>query len=91
MSSWVGPPLRVLDELTAFDATRRFLEIWWEVGGRSEDNIAAMLSAMNRTLDIGPEARQGAPLDQAMWSDWRDAVTVVLAGGSAPEHDPLAK
>lgn len=41
MSNWTGsPPLRVLDELAAFDAMRRFLEIWWEVGGRSEDNIA---------------------------------------------------
>jgi hypothetical protein len=92
MDDWIGsPPLRTLDELAAFDAMRRFLEIWWEVGGRSEDNIAIILGASHRTRGLDANARQGAPLDQALWDDWRDAVSLVMRNGSAPDKDPLAK
>lgn len=91
MNDWTGnPPLRPLDELAAFDAMRRFLEIWWEVGGRSEDNIAVILGSTNRTQGTDAHASQGAPLDEALWNDWRDAVTTVLQNGSAPDRDPLA-
>jgi len=91
MSDWIGtPPLRTIDELAAFDAMRRFLEIWWEVGGRTEDNIATILGALNRTHGSGGGDPQGSPLDQAMWEDWREAVGTVLSNGSAANKDPLA-
>lgn len=91
MDEWTGsPPLRTLDELAAFDAMRRFLERWWEVGGRVEDNIATILSATNRTMGLDVSSPQGAPIDRTMWEDWRDAVDVVLRNGSAPDKDPLA-
>lgn len=86
MSEWIGEPTRTLDELAAFDAMRRFLQIWWEIGGRSEDSIAAILGSANRTHGI----EQGAPLDIALWHDWRDAVTNVLTLGSKSDFDPLA-
>lgn len=79
-----------MDELAAFDAMRRFLEIWWEIGGRTEDNIANILSSTNRTMGADATAPQGGPGDQALWNDWRDAVSLVLKNGSAPDRDPLA-
>ena len=90
MTDWTGEPLRTLDELAAFDAMRRFLEIWWEVGGRSEDNIATILGSTNRTGGADGSTQQGAPVDMALWNDWRDAVTKVLSKGSAPDLGPLA-
>jgi hypothetical protein len=88
MGDWTGEPIRTLDELTAFDAMRRFLEIWWERGGRSEDQIGGVLSSLNRTNKsiLGP----GAPLDIALWGDWREAVSLILERGSAPDRDPLS-
>jgi hypothetical protein len=87
MNDWTGGPTRTLDELAGFDAMRRFLEIWWERGGRSEDQLAVVLGSLNRTNAsiLGP----GAPLDIALWNDWREAVTLILERGSAPDHDPL--
>jgi hypothetical protein len=90
MNDWTGEPIRTLDELAAFDAMRRFLETWWEVGGRSEDNIATILGSTNRTNGASSSAPQGPPIDMALWDDWRDAVTKVLSKGSAPDRDPLA-
>jgi hypothetical protein len=90
MDDWTGEPIRALDELAAFDAMRRFLEIWWEVGGRSEHTIATILGSTNRTYGPDSSAPQGPPIDIALWNDWRDAVTMVLSKGSAPDRDPLA-
>jgi len=91
MDDWTGsPPLRTLDELAAFDAMRRFLEIWWEEGGKSEDNIANILSSTLRTLGPDRSSAHGAPNDRALWNDWREAVSLVLRNGSAPDKDPLA-
>ena len=88
MSDWIGEPTRTLDELAAFDAMRRFLEVWWERGGRSEDQLARVLGSLNRTHHsiLGP----GAPLNIALWDDWRDAITLILERGSAPDRAPLA-
>lgn len=81
------PPLRPLDELAAFDAMRRFLETWWEVGGKSEDVIANMLSSMERTRGAGGSASSGPPRDLALWDDWREAVSFAFHNGSAPSND----
>lgn len=90
MSDWTGEPIRTLDELAAFDAMRRFLETWWELGGRSDDNIAGLLGSLNRASGSFDATPHGPPLDIALWDTWRDAVTVVVQAGSAPDRDPLA-
>ena len=88
MSDWTGKPTRTLNELEAFDAMRLFLEKWWVVGGRSEDQIAVLAGSLTRTNDsiLGP----GAPLDIALWDDWREAVSTILQRSSAADRDPLA-
>lgn len=90
MSDWTGEPIRTLDELAAFDAMRRFLETFWELGSRSDDNIAGLLGSLNRSSGSDALAPHGPPIDIALWDDWRDAVTTVLRVGSAPNCDPLA-
>ncbi len=62
--------------LDDFDAMRRFLEIYWERGGKASDDIAVLLGSLNRD-----EGSQSLPLDAAMWEDWLDAVS-----GSAPSR-----
>ena len=88
MSDWTGAPMRTLNELDAFDAMRLLLEKWWEAGERSEDQIAVLLGSLNRTNTsiLGP----GAPLDIALWEDWRDAVGTILERGGGAARDPLA-
>ena len=59
------------DQITvtdAFDAMRRFLEIYWERGNRSSEDIAILLGALNRN-----EAPHSLPLDEALWYDWLEA------------------
>jgi hypothetical protein len=90
MTDWTGESLRNLDELAAFDAMRRFLEVWWEVGSRSEENIATILGSTNRTRGPDRSAPQGPPLDVALWDEWREAVTTVLNNRGGPDRDPLA-
>jgi hypothetical protein len=68
---------------------RRFLEIWWEVGGKSEDVIAIMLSSMERTRAPDGSASSGPPRDLALWDDWREAVSFALHNGSAPGNDSV--
>ena len=86
MNDWTGPqPLRILDELAAFDAMRRFLEMRWEEGMGSQYGIADVLSEINRTVN----GKAAGPLDLAHWEDWRAAVALVLDRGSSPVNDPL--
>jgi hypothetical protein len=61
--------------LAAFDAMRSFLENRWEEDGKQSDDLANLLSALDR--DVG---RSGQPLDVAQWSDWLDAVLSVQTG-----------
>ena len=58
--------------------------------GRTQDDIALILSATNRTNGAEAGAPHGSPIDHALWNDWRDAVSLVLRNGSAVDHDPLA-
>jgi hypothetical protein len=60
-----------LSTLEAFDATRLFLESYWEEGGKAEDEIRRLLSAMLRDLSL---ASDGSPMDPAMWQKWLRAV-----------------
>ncbi len=74
MSDWMGAPLRTVDELTAFDVMRTFLEAYWERGDKQSDDIAVLLGSLNRD-----SWENGMPLDQALWDDWRAAVDDVIA------------
>jgi hypothetical protein len=56
----------------AFVAMQNFLETYWERGGRSEPEIAALLSS----IQGGP----GATADPAQWGDWLDAVRKATGG-----------
>ncbi len=50
MAEW-PPSLDIaLNELEAFDAMRKFVENYWNVGGQSEDEIRYLLSAMIERL-----------------------------------------
>jgi hypothetical protein len=53
----------------AFDAMRRFLEGYWERGGKKSDDLAVLLGSLNRD-----EGSRSLPLDPALWSDWLDAI-----------------
>lgn len=73
MSDWIGDPPRSLNELEAFDAMRAFLEAYWELRGKRPDDIAILLSDLNR--DIWAD---GMPGDPASWNDFRQAVSRVI-------------
>ncbi len=62
---------------TAFDAMREFLEAYWDQGGRTSNDLAILLSSLNRD-----ETTQSMPLDPAMWDDWLDAVNKVRSRSS---------
>ncbi|MBC6981375.1 hypothetical protein [Caulobacter sp. 17J80-11] len=74
MADWIGSPPRQLDELTAFDAMRAFLEAYWERGGKRSEDLAILLSSLGR--DVWANEMPGDP---AMWSDWREAVDSVAS------------
>ena len=88
MSDWLGAPLRAIDELTAFDAMRRFLEAYWERGGKQSDDIAVLLGSLNRDA-----WENKMPLDRAQWDEWRDAVDTVLEKFQSPfpHGEPVEK
>ena len=62
----------VLTKSEAFDVMRWFLEMYWERGERSSDDIAVLLGSINR----GGENYM--PLDPAQWHYWNDACDHVL-------------
>ncbi len=74
---WGAPMHHSLNELEAFDAMRVFLEAFWRRGGCESEELRNLLSWMDRTP--WPSGKQlphlvGAPLDQAQWEDWLDAI-----------------
>lgn len=82
MSKYDWPPteLRNLTELEAFDAMRAFVHAYWERGLRESDELANLLS------DVERSSRGGPPLDPVQWPDWQAAVDNVVrnrAGNSA--------
>jgi|GEM_PF-2223701 hypothetical protein len=56
--------------VNAFDAMRRFLEIYWESGGRLSEDIAMLLSSLDRN-----EENNALPVDAALWHDWIKATS----------------
>lgn len=53
----------------AYQAMRAFLEAYWIRGGRTDEQIAALLSGM--------AGGAGESADSAMWADWVEAIGVV--------------
>lgn len=74
MTDWIGETPRTLNELQAFDAMRLFLEAYWERGGKQSDDLATLLGNLDREIWAN-----SMPGDPAQWSDFRKAVSVVLA------------
>ena len=58
-----------LDEKQAYDAMTRFLATYWERGGKSSDDLAALLGSLNNNVWA-----DDVPADPAMWDDWMAAV-----------------
>lgn len=63
-----------LDNVFAYKAMFRFLENYYERGGRSEGDIADLLSSMSMEI-----FQDGRAADPAMWGDWLDAIGEVMA------------
>ena len=70
-ADWIGLDLRTLDELTAFDAMRAFLE---ERSRSSGASIADPIVDLERT-----GWPSGMPIDPETWPEWRRAVDAVLS------------
>jgi hypothetical protein len=83
-SPWPGPLSLSLDELTAFDAMRAFLEAYWERGGRASDDIAVLLGMLDRSIWA-----DGGPGDPAQWRDWKAAICRVSRSPRDGSRDPL--
>lgn len=83
-ASWTGDLSQNMDELTAFDAMRAFLEAYWERGLKSDDGLAGLLSNLNRSVW---EDRSTA--DPAMWQDWKDAIALITSRPGGASIDPL--
>ena len=66
------PSDRNIDLVVGFDAMRAFLLVRWEEDDRQSDDLANLLSNMNRDV-----WRNSQPLGIAQWSDWLDAVLSV--------------
>ena len=58
-----------LDALQAYDAMCHFIEAHWERGLRASDDIAKLLSMIDRSVWA-----DGGPGDPAMWEDWVEAL-----------------
>ena len=58
--------------IEAFDCMRFFLEKYWELGGKRSDDIANLLSSLDRGKN-----NDFAPLDKALWDDWMIAFKIV--------------
>ena len=66
-----------------FDAMRKFLEAYWDSGGRMSEDLAVLLSSLNRD-----EITQSPPLDLALWDDWLDAVKEVTSLNERRQEGP---
>lgn len=61
--------MSTLPTLTADQAYRAmfaFVEAYWERGGRTDDQVAELLSGM--------QGGDGQTADPGMWGDWLDAI-----------------
>ena len=83
-ADWTGPLTPDLDELAAFDAMRAFLTDYWQIGGKGEEEIAVLLSGLQRGV-----WGDGRPGDAAMWSDWLKAVQAIRKSPGDAATDPL--
>jgi hypothetical protein len=63
-----------LDTVLAYKAMFRFLENYYERGGRNDDEIAVLLSSMSMEI-----FQDGETADPAMWDDWLGAIEEVMA------------
>ncbi|QGZ94000.1 hypothetical protein [Terricaulis silvestris] len=64
-----------LSKEEAYEAMFRFLEAYWERGGKTSDDIAILLGSMSLL-------RRGRPLDMALWSDWLEAIDKGVGEGA---------
>lgn len=83
-AEWTGPLVPDLDELAAFDAMRAFLKDYWEIGLKQDEQLALLLSGLQRAIWAN-----GQPADPAMWSDWRKAVEAIRENPGSGATDPL--
>ena len=66
-------PTENISVTQGYRAMFKFLEAYWERGGRTDDGIASLLGSMN--FSEGESTVR--PLDPAQWQDWLDAVKAV--------------
>jgi hypothetical protein len=62
----------MLNEKQAYDAMVRFLDAYWERGGRKSEDLAGLLGSLSLLPD-------GTPADAAMWEDWLNALREATA------------
>ncbi|MBB5716262.1 hypothetical protein [Sphingomonas aerophila] len=53
--------------LAAYDAMFAFIESWFERGGRTSEDIAQLLSTLDRS-----HSHDGYPADGTVWNDFMD-------------------
>ena len=63
---------RMMDASEAYDAMFLFIERYWERGGKTSEDLAVLLTNMDRGRD------KGLPLDQAQWYDWLEVCDKIL-------------
>ncbi len=73
MNEFPTTEIRSLNELEAFDAMIAFIQAYWELRGKSSDDIANLLSDVDRNVWAN-----GMPGDLASLGDWQAAVSSVL-------------
>lgn len=68
--------LPMLTTEQAYQAMFAFVEAYWKRGGRTDDQVAELLSWM--------QGESGQTADPAMWADWLDAIGSI-SGFQFPE------
>ncbi|MEW6021329.1 MAG: hypothetical protein AB1807_04220 [Pseudomonadota bacterium] len=66
--------MKKLDTDLAYKSMFRFLENYYERGGRNDDEIAVLLSSMSMGI-----FQDGGMVDPAIWDDWLAAIGEVMA------------
>ena len=61
--------LPLLTTEQAYQAMFAFIKAYWERGGRTNDQVAELLSWM--------QGESGQTADPAMWADWLDAIGLI--------------
>lgn len=77
MESSDTPGVQELSIREAYECMFRFLDSYWERGGKADDQIAILLGGMALSSD-------GIPMDPAMMSDWLQSVRAVTGKGPSP-------